>query len=367
MIRQRVFGLILGYEDLTDHDHLRHDPGFQTIVGREEPLASASTLCRFENGRDRNTAIAVNKLFVEQFITSFKEPPQELILDFDTKATVVHGEQEGRFFHGFYDEYCMLPLYVYCGRHLLVSYFRPSDWDNALHSAAILKLLVRRLRQVWPNVKIVFRADSGFCRPMLMNWCDRNGVDYVIGLAKNSRLVKLGTDAMEKARRRFHRSNKKARAFAQFGYAARSWKRSRRVIARAEYGPQGENPRFIVTSLTGHGKHLYEDVYCARGEAENRLKEQVGLFSDRVSAKKWWTNQYRLLLSGLAYTLLEGLRRMGLGNSGFSVAQPETLRSKLFKIGAVITRNSRRIVFHMSSAYPWQDDFIRIARAFSTA
>jgi len=367
VLRQRVFGLALGYEDLVDHDSLRHDPAFQTFVGRESPLASSSTLSRFENAQGRRTAVAINTALVEHFVASFKKPPKELVLDFDTKASVVHGKQEGRFFHGHYDEYCMLPLYVFCGRHLLVAYFRPSDWDNALHSGSVLKLLVRRFRQAWPDVRVVFRADSGFCRPWLLSWCDRNDVEYIVGLAKNPVLLRLGAKAMEKARRRYLRDDKKSRAFDHFRYAARTWKRSRRVIIRAEHGSQGANPRFVVTSLRGRGKTLYEDVYCARGEAENRIKEQVALFCDRISAHRWWANQFRILLSALAYTLIEGLRSIAFHGTSFPQAQPETLRCKLFKIGAVITRNTRRVVFHMSSSYPWQRDFRRIAAAFSTA
>jgi hypothetical protein len=367
MLRQRVFGIILGYEDLNDHNFLRREPGFQTIVGRERELASSPTLCRFENRHNRQSAIQLNKLFVERFVKSFEKPPKELILDFDTKATVTHGEQEGRHFHAHYDEYCMLPLYVFCGRQLLVSYLRPSKWDNALHSAAILKLLVRRLRQEWPDVKIVFRADSGFCRSHLLHWCDRRGVDYIVGLAKNSRVEESGRDAMQKAERRFKKSGQKSRAFDHFGYKARKWKHARKVIIRAEHSDYGSNPRFIVTSLTGISKNLYEDVYCARGEMENRIKEQVGLFCDRVSATEWWANQFRLLLSGLAYSLVEGLRSIALGNTTLAKAQPETLRTRLFKIGAVVTSNSRRIIFHMSAACPWQRDFIKIAGAFSTA
>jgi len=361
LLRQRVYGVALGYEDLNDHAALRNDPALQTGVDRDEALASAPTLCRLENRAERETAWAMHEVLVEQFIASHQEPPRELILDFDPTDDPVHGNQVGKFFHGFYDEYCFLPLYVFCGDQLLVAYLRPANRGAAYHAGAILKLLVKRLRQAWPDVRIVLRADSGFCTPKLLGFCDRNGVDYIVGLAQNKRLNRLAGATLAKAARRFAKSGHKARLFTGFRYATRNWKRKRRVIARVEHDAQGSNPRYVVTSLTGEGRALYEQVYCARGEMENRIKEQLQLFSDRTSCHEWWPNQFRLLLSSMAYVLMEAIRRLGLKGTELARAQVSTIRLKLLKIGAVILRNTRRVRFLLSSAYPHQDLFRRAA------
>lgn len=362
MIRQRIFGLCAGYEDLNDFNHLRNDPLFQTVSGTAQALAGASTLCRFENRQNRQVAWEINELLVEQFIASFAQPPEEIILDFDATDDAVHGKQEGRFFHGYYDHYCFLPLYVFCGDQLLVAYLRPSNQDAAKHAAAILKLLVERIRRSWPRVRIIFRADSGFCRDLTLNWCDRRGVDYVVGLARNEVLLREAEPYLEEARERFARTGQKQRIFGAVIYGAKSWKRRRHVIVKAEHNEQGRNPRFVVTSLTDEEPEVYEDVYCARGEMENRVKEQLMLFSDRTSAHLWWTNQWRLLLSALAYVLMESLRRLTLQGTELARAQCETIRLKLIKIGAVITRNTRTIRLHLSSAYPLQKLFALIVR-----
>jgi hypothetical protein len=360
MLRQRVYGIALGNEDLNDHDTLRNDLALQTAVDRVEPLASSPTLCRLENRAERETAWAMHEVLVEQFIASFREPPRELILDFDPTDDPVHGNQVGKFFHGFYDEYCFLPLYVFCQERLLVAYLRPANRGAAYHAGAILKLLVKRLRQAWPGVRIVFRADSGFCTPKLLGWCDRNGVDYIVGLAKNKRLNTLAGATLAKASQRFAKNGRKARLFTGFRYATRNWKHKRRVIARIEHDAQGSNPRYVVTSLTGAGRALYEQVYCARGEMENRIKEQLQLFSDRTSCHDWWPNQFRLLLSSMAYVLVETIRRLGLQGTELARAQVSTIRLKLLKIGAVIVRNTRRVRFFLSSGYPHQSLFRRV-------
>ena len=310
LLRQRVFGIALGYEDLNDHAALRHDRALQAAAGRDRALASAATLCRFENRAEPGWAWAVHEVLAAAFIASFEGPPEEIVLDIDATDDAVHGRQEGRFFHGYYDRYCFLPLYVFAGGHLLVAYLRPADIDPAKHARAVLKLLVGRLRRAWPGVRIVVRADSGFCRWRLMSWCERHGVGYILGLAGNARLAALGRPAMALAEARFAASGLKQRHFAELGYGARGWDRDRRVIARIEHGPKGANPRFVVTNLAGDGRDLYERLYCARGEMENRIEEQqLQLFADRTSCHRWWPNQFRLLLASLAYTLLNAIRR----------------------------------------------------------
>jgi hypothetical protein len=353
MLRQRVFALALGYEDVNDHAALRFDLALQTAAGRDRALASPSTLSRFENAAGRDWAWRIHEVLMDGFIASHSEPPEELILDFDATDDAVHGNQEGRFFHGYYDHYCFLPLYVFCGEQLLVSYLRPSKIDGARHAWAILALLVKRLRQAWPGVRIIFRGDSGFCRHKMLGWCERHGVGYIVGLARNARLNDLAAPWMAAAENGFAASGIKQRLFGEFTYAAGTWKLKRRVIARIEHSAKGANPRYIVTNLEGDGQDLYEKLYCARGDMENRIKEQqLDLFADRTSCHKWWPNQFRLLLSSLAYTLLQTIRRIGLKGSEMARAQAGTIRLKLLKIGAVILRNSRRVRFHLSSACP---------------
>ena len=362
MLRQRVFGLALGWDDVNDHRSLRHDVALQTAVDRDRPLASPSTLSRFENAADRRWAWIIHEVLVESFIASFAAPPEELILDFDATDDAVHGKQEGRFFHGYYDHYCFLPLYVFCGDRLLVSYLRPSKIDAAKHAWAILALLVRRLRQAWPGVRIVFRGDSGFCRYKMLRWCERHGVGYIVGLAKNARLNDLAAPWMETAAKGFEANGTKQRLFGEFAYAAGTWNAERRVIARIEHGSKGANPRYIVTNLEGGAQDLYEKLYCQRGEMENRIKEQqLDLFADRTSCHKWWPNQFRLLMASLAYTLIEAIRRLGLKGTDMARAQAGTIRLKLLRIGAVIVRNTRRVRFMLSSACPDKALFMLVA------
>lgn len=367
LVRQRVYALALGYEDGNDHDQLRHDLALQSAVGRDGELASPPTLCRLENRADREWCRAISGVLVEQFVSSFDVPPQELILDFDATDVPVHGGQVGRFFHGYYNEYCFLPLYVFCGDRLLVAYLRPSRNDGARHAGAILKLLVQRLRQSWPEVRIVFRADSGFCRRRIMHWCEHNDVGYLLGLAKNSVLNGMAEPWMAQARATAGEKGT-ARMFADLRYAAQTWKRSRRVILKAERLPEKDNHRYLVTNLAGEASLLYERVYCARGEAENRIKEQqLDLFASRTSCHEWWSNQFRLLLSALAYTLVEAIRRTALHGTELAEATCATIRLRLFKIGAIVLRNTRRIRILLSGAYPWQTLFRLVTARLSTA
>ncbi len=361
LLRQRLYGLALGYEDLNDHQTLRKDLALQTAVQRDTDLASAATLCRWENRADRSTAWRLHEVLVDQFIASFRRPPKRLILDFDATDDAVHGQQEGRFFHGYYDHYCFLPLYVFCGKQLLVSYLRPSRIDGAKHAWAILALLTKRLRQAWPKVRILLRADSGFCRWKMLRWCEHHNIDYLVGIARNARLTEQAKTFIDTAEQRFGRSGQKQRRFHAMYYAAGTWDKHRRIIVKAEHSAKGSNPRYLVTNLKAQPKYLYDQLYCARGEAENRIKEQqLDLFADRTSCHAWWPNQFRLLLSSLAYTLLEALRRLGLEGTELANAYVGTIRLKLLKIGAVITRNTRRIRFLLSSAYPYQDLFAQV-------
>jgi len=358
MIRQRVYGIALGYEDLNDHDDLRLDPLFQTAVGRDDSLSSDSTLCRFEQRADRDSATALSRLLVEVFIESFKTAPEELVLDFDATDDPVHGGQEKRFFHGYYDRYCFLPLYVFCGSQLLVSYLRPSNIDAAKHSWAILSLLVRRFRREWPEVKIIFRGDSGFCRHRILEWCNRHDVGFIVGLAKNNRLMKMCSRTRRKSAKKQRRLDGSVRHFIDVAYSAKTWKQRQRVIVKAEHNVHGPNTRFIVTNLPGKARHLYENIYCARGDMENRIKEQqLYLFADRTSCSKWWSNQMRLLLSSMAYVLFDAMRRLALKGTKLAAATCETIRLKLLKIGAVVVRNTRRIRIMLSSAYPAKNLF----------
>ena len=377
LLGQRVFGLALGYEDLNDHDHLRHDPLFAALLGKLEakrsdcaPVAGKSTLNRLELSRPQPTKYhkishdeaAVENLMVDLFIEAHAQAPRQIVLDLDATDDPLHGEQEGRFFHGYYDNYCYLPLYVTCGRHLLAAKLRPSNIDGAAGTEVELARIVGRIRARWPSVRILVRADSGFARDWLMAWCEAHGVDFVFGLAGNQRLTEEIAWHMARAQAESQRTGEPARRFKDFHYATRkSWSRQRRVIGKAE-ATQGEaNPRFIVTSLSRvevEARHLYEKVYCARGDMENRIKEcQMDLFADRTSATTMRANQLRLWLSSMAYILLCALRRIGLPHTRFAKACCGTIRLALLKIGARVTTSVRRIKFAMASGCPYQNDF----------
>ena len=368
LLKQRIYALALGYEDLNDHKELRHDLALQTAISRDKPLSSAATLSRFESRASRDSAIAIHRVLFDQFIKSYAKPPKRLILDFDATDTPLHGEQEGRFFHGYYDHYCYLPLYVFCDRHLLVSYLRPSNIDSAKHSWAILSLLVKAIREHWPKTEIIFRGDSGFCRWKMLRWCDRYKVRYIVGLAQNKRLNKHARYWIEMAESLFRMTGEKQRLFTSMRYGAKTWDRRRRVIVKAEHTRLGSNPRYVVTNLEQNDRYLYDKIYCARGDMENRIKDQqLGLFAHRTSSHRWWNNQFRQLLSGLAYVLFEAMRSRLLKNTKLEKSAPNTLRLVLLKIGAVIIRNTRRIKIMMSSACPHQDVFALVLSRLNTS
>ena len=298
------------------------------------------------------------EVMVESFMRSFTTPPKELILDFDATDDQIHGQQEGKFFHGYYDHYCFLPLYVFCGQKLLCSYLRPSNIDGAKHSWAILSLLVKRFREEWPDVKIIFRGDSGFCRRKMLRWCEKNNVEYIVGLPSNKRLARMSSRIAVKSRKKFNRTGKKSKLFTTIYYGAKTWNKKRKVIVKAEHTKMGKNLRYVVTNLTGDSRYLYEKIYCARGDMENRIKEQqLGLFADRTSCHGWWANQFRLLLASLAYILIEHFRNIVLKGTMFAKAQVETIRLKLIKIGAVVRRNTRKVYINLSSSYPYKNIF----------
>jgi len=367
MLRQRVYGIALGYEDLNDHTTLRHDGAVQTAVSELNVLGSASTLCRLEQRADKASAVKLHDVLAEQFIGSFKTPPKRLVLDFDATHDLVYGEQDGRYFNGFYNDYCFLPLYVFCGKQLLVSYLRPSSRSASYHAAAVLKLLVKKLRSVWPDVDIVFRADAGFCKPLIMNWCDRQRVDYVIGLSKNSVLTEKSVILRTLAASLYRLEGKNQKHYSEFNYKAKVWPTLRRVIVKAEFNGKGENTRYVITTLNACPQTLYEKEYCIRGDMENRIKEQKSLFSDRTSCHLWWPNQLRVLLSGFAYALVDAMRRIALTDTEFANCQVDTLRLKLFKIGGVVVRNTRRIKIMLSSAYPYQGIFAHVVNAINSS
>lgn len=367
MLRQRLYGMAAGYEDLNDHDALRHDTAFQTSVSCDSALSSSPTLCRLEQRADRETAIKLHEVLIEQFIASFTKAPKCLVLDFDATDNPVHGEQVGKYFNRYYRSHCFLPLYVFCGHQLLTAYLHSSEYGAAHHAGAILCLLVKRLRQAWPRVKIVFRGDAAYSKPLILNWCDRQGVDYVVGIAKNPRLLKVAESARTLAATQYEHKQEKQRVFDEVQYAARSWPHQRRIVIKAEHSALGANPRFVVTNLKQSAKHIYEKLYCARGDMENRIKEQMCLFSGRTSCHDWWPNQFRLLLSGFSYTLVERLRHLALQGTQLATAQVDTIRLKLIKIGGVVTRNTRRVRIMLSSAYPYQTLFIKISNTLNTS
>lgn len=387
LIGQRVFGIALGYEDLNDHDELRHDPLMAVLAGklaarREDcaPAAGKSTLNRLELSRPEPTryhkiaydGAMIEALPVTLFLEAHARPPKQIILDLDATDDPLHGHQEGRFFHGYYDGYCYLPLYVFCGRHLLLARLRPSDIDASAGSAEALERIVRQIRARWPYVRIVLRADSGFAREALMAWCEQNRVDYVFGLARNTRLVAMIEDELAAARAIAEHTGRPARRFKDFAWSTRdSWSRPRRVIAKAEWTQGEANPRFVVTSLkraeTG-ARHLYEDIYCARGEMENRIKEcQLDLYADRTSAATMRANQLRLWFASMAYVLVCALRRIGLADTSFADATCGTIRLKLLKIGALVRISVRRIRIAMASACPAAQDWGTAARRLADA
>ena len=377
MVAQRVFGIALGYEDLTDHDQVRHDPVLATLTGKLRarrrdcaPLAGKSTLNRLEHaplGPSRYHKIghdgaAIERLFVDLFLAAHKASPGQIVLDLDATDDPVHGHQEGRFFHGYYDCHCYLPLYVFCGSQLLAAKLRRSNIDASAGAVEEVARIVAQIRARWPRVEILLRADSGFARDALMHWCEANRVDYVFGLARNERLVGVIAGELALAEAESLTQGGPARRFANFAWCTLdSWSRERRVVAKAEHLPKGANPRFVVTSLAADkidARTLYEDIYCARGQVENRIKEQqLDLFADRTSAATMRANQLRLWFASFAYVLLDALRRIGLRHTQFAAATCGTIRLKLLKIGAQVRLSVRRIKIAMASACPYQTEY----------
>jgi hypothetical protein len=391
LIKQRTFGLCLGYEDLNDHDQLRLDPLLAVLVGKTDPLgehrvnprdrgkalAGKSTLNRLELtavGADADSRYKkivahmgqVEKFLVDVFLQQHPTPPDTIILDLDATDDPVHGHQLGHFFHGYYDHDCFLPLYIFCGDHPLCALLRPSDIDAAAGSLTQVQRIVARIRQAWPNVKILLRGDSGFCREYLMRWCEQqNGVDYLFGLAKNKRLLRIVGGELQEAKQAFERTRQPARVFKDFVYRThKSWSTERRVVGKAEHLEKGSNPRFVVTSLSAEAfaaQPLYEEHYCARGDMENRIKEQqLWLFADRTSCEAMRANQVRLYFSTVAYIVMRALREFGLKGTEMAQAQCGTIRLKLLKIGAVIRVTVRRVALALSEANPFQEVFARV-------
>jgi hypothetical protein len=393
LVAQRVYGLALGYEDLLDHDDLRHDPLLAALVGKADPtgqdrlrardrgkaLAGKSTLNRLEltpagageESRYKKIVLHTDRVdggFVDVFLQAHAAPPPRIVIDLDATFAPLHGHQLGRFFHGYYDCYCYLPLYVFCGEHLLAAKLRPANIDGAAGAQAIIRRIVERIRAVWPTVAIVLRGDSGFCREPLMAWCESAGVDYLFGLARNARLCRIIGAELQWAKLEHEKTHQAARTFTEFAYRTKtSWSRSRRVIAKAEHLEKGSNPRFVVTSIPEkqfEAKTLYEQEYCARGEMENRIKEQqLYLFADRVSAATMRANQLRLYEAAVAYLLIHALRRLGLKDTPWEAAQAPTIRQKLLKIGTQVRVTTRRVWLSWSQAYPYQELFGRICEA----
>lgn len=381
MVAQRVYGLALGYEDLNDHEQLRRDPLLKLLSAQsdlEAPLAGKSTLNRLElstGAPDRYKKItfwkpALDELLVEVFVEAHPTAPQRIVLDIDTTDLALHGDQEGRFFHGYYDHYCYLPLYVFCGEHVLCVRLRQANIDASAGSLQEIRRIVEQIRKHWPEVCITLRGDSGFCREELMSWCENNGVDYVFGFARNPRLRALVAEALNQAQQQWEQTRKPARVFVEFSYetTSGSWCKPRRVVAKAEHIDGKENPRYVVTSLAAEewpAQKLYEDLYCARGDMENRIKEQFVLFADRVSAETMRANQLRLYLSTMAYVLVSGLRRIGLQATELAAAQAATIRLRLLKIGALVRVTVRKVWISLPRSYPWPALFVQAHRALT--
>jgi hypothetical protein len=392
LLKQRIFGLCLGYEDLNDHDQLRHNPLLALLVGKKDPegnqrarlrdrgkaLAGKSTLNRLERTavgattRSRYQKIvahldAMQRFFVEVFVQQHAVPPQRLVLDLDTTDFTLHGHQLGRFFHGYYDAYCYLPLYVFCGDHPLLALLRPANIDSATGALTHVVRIIERLRACWPGVKILVRGDSGFCREHLMRWCEANGVDYLFGLAKNARLLASLASELQQAQQQFTHTQQPARVFKDFAYRTlESWSRQRRVVGKAEYLAKGPNPRFVVTSLAAQdfaAAVLYEQEYGGRGDMENRIKEQqLMLFANRVSCATMRANQIRLSLATVAYVALRALRQFGLQGTELAQAQADTIRLRLLKVGAVVRVTVRRVCLALSEAYPFREVFLHVCQ-----
>jgi len=349
MVKQRVYGLALGYEDLNDHNSLRKDKAMQFAVEKEFALASSPTLCRLENAVDKKAAVLIHKEILDVFIKSYNKPPKEITLDADPTDITIHGEQEGRHYHGYYGSNCYLPLIIYCGKHLLVSYLRPCNIDGSKHSWAVLSLLVKHIRKYWPKVNIKFRGDGAFSRDKILTWCEKNNIRYIVGQPGNAVLKRKSKSLLARAANDYERTGIKQQFFDQEFYAAKSWSRKRKIVMKAEYGEKGDNLRFVVTNLRGLPKDIYKNCYCPRGDMENRIKElKLDCYATRTSCSNWWPNQLRLLFSSCAYILLDTLRQIALKNTKLKNATCNTIRQTLLKAGAIVKINSRRVTFLMS-------------------
>jgi hypothetical protein len=383
MLQQRVYGLALGYEDLNDHDLLRLDPLLGVMAGKSEPgtdlLAGKSTLNRMELGSETPSRYkkitfwrdSVDELLVNVFLEAHAVVPAQIVLDIDTTDMALHGNQEDKFYHGYYKHYCYLPLYIFCGNHVLCARLRPSSIGPAVGSRKEVERIVKQIRQRWPDVEIILRGDSGFCADELLTWCENNGVHYVVGVARNQRLEKLIDGPLAEAKQQFEATQQPARIFVEFEHNTLkdTWNQDRRVVAKAEHINGKANPRFIVTSLDAESwdkQKLYEELYCARGDMENRIKEQFVLFADRVSVSTMRGNQLRVYLSVIAYTLMNGLRRLGLQATTMATAQVGTIRLKLLKIGALIQVTVRKVWVRMASSYPYQALFSQVLKQLQT-
>ena len=398
LVAQRIYGLALGYEDLNDHDDLRRDPLFAVLVEKEDPegekrirpqdrgkaAAGKSTLNRLELTPAEPTGAElrykkiimkpeeIDRLFVDVFLQAHAEPPDEIILDVDATDDVLHGNQEGRFFHGYYRNYCYLPLYIFCGEFLLCARLRPSNIDASEGTMEELQRIVGQIRSAWPGVKIVVRGDSGFCRDGIMTWCEEHGIDFVFGLAKNERLKARIAEELQQAQAQYEQTREASRVFKDFRYQTlESWTRDRRVVAKAEHLDKGSNPRFVVTSMQVErmeARTLYEQLYCARGDMENRIKEQqLWLFADRTSAGMMRANQIRLYFSSAAYLLMQALRRLGLRGTQMATAQCNTIRLKLLKVGAQVKVTVRKVWISLAGGYPYVDIFYQVFRNLKAA
>ena len=359
LLSQRIYGIACGYEDVNDQDKLRDDLCFQTCVGKEEQMGCSSTISRFENSITRETIVKISKEMVELFIESQKETPEEIVLDFDPTDNKLHGNQEKRHYHGYYKEDCYFPLHVFCKDQLVVSMLRPSDIDGAKYAGAILQLLAKRFREVWSDVKIIFRADSGFARKHILHWCENNNVKYIVGMPGNSRLQTKARVLVDLAKKDFETTEEKQKIFDDFFYAAESWNNKRRIIVKAQHNKNGSNTRFLVTNKTESSEILYSEQYCPRGDMENHIKQlKLDLYSNRNSCSKFFANYFRVLLSSIAYILITEFKNKHLRSTTFFKAYCNTIRLKLFKIGAIVLKNTRRIIFSLSSTHPHQDDFL---------
>lgn len=398
LVAQRIYGLALGYEDLNDHDDLRRDPLFAVLVGKEDPegekrvraqdrgkaTAGKSTLNRLELTPAEPTAAElrykkifmkpekIDRLFVDVFLQAHAPAPKEIVLDVDATDDPLHGNQENRFFHGYYMNYCYLPLYIFCGEFLLCARLRPSNIDGSEGTVEELERIVGQIREAWPSVKIIVRGDSGFCRDKIMTWCEAHGIDYVFGLAKNGRLNAIIAEELQRAKEQYEQTKQASRVFKDFRYQTlQSWDQERRVVGKAEHLDKGSNPRFVVTSIEMRqmdAPTLYEQLYCARGDMENRIKEQqLFLFADRTSAGKMRANQLRLYFSSAAYMLMQALRCLGLKDTQMAVAQCNTIRLKLLKVGAQVKITVRKVWVSLAGGYPYADLFYQVFRNLQTA